>query len=143
MDQIIWKKIHNWLGISSAIFLTGLLLTGLLLNHPSSLKKNVVETIQIHPANPNQLFRGGEEGFFRSSDGGKIWEEVPMLYPPQELSDIAFAPEDPEKIYILERWGRILTSKDGGHIWNAVPLPFDPQSEGVELKQLSIGPLGE
>ena len=66
-----------------------------------------------------------------------------MLYPPQETVDIAFSPRDPEKIYALERWGRILASSDGGKVWSGISLPFDAQVEGIELKKISAGAGGK
>ena len=139
MNKIWWKKIHNVLGILSALFLLILLITGILLNHPSSLHKGEVETIAADPSNSERLLSSRKEGLFYSLNGGKNWEEVSMLYPPEEVTDIIFSPENPKNIYVLEKWGRILASKDGGRIWETIQLPFDPQSQGIELKKLSVG----
>ncbi len=142
MNKIWWKNIHNVFGLGSSLFLLLLLVTGILLNHPNSLKKNVIETIAAHPANENKIFLSKKDGVYVSQDRGVSWEEIPMLFPPQEVTDIAFSPTHPEEIYLLERWGKIYNSKDGGKIWSSLSLPFDPQTEGIELKNISIGPNG-
>src|SRR5205085_10140582 len=74
----------------------------------------------------------------RSENGGASWVEVPMLYSPQEVVDIAFHPLQAEKVYVLQRWGGVLLSTDGGDIWESVPLDFDPAESGVELSGLSV-----
>lgn len=143
MNKIWWKKIHNWLGIASAIFLLVLLVTGILLNHPRWLiNEEQNEVVVAHPAEPEKLFAGRRDGLFESMDGGKSWEEVPMLYPPQEVTDILFSPKNPKEIYLLEKWGKIFFSADGGKIWETFSPPFDPQKDGIELKKLSLGEKG-
>lgn len=140
VNKIWWKKIHNWLGIASALFLLILLVTGILLNHPDWLKsKDENEVVVAHPAQPEKLLAGRRDGLFESLDGGKRWEEVSMLYPPQEVADITFSPKNSKEIYLLEKWGKIFFSADGGKIWETFSLPFDPQSEGIELKKISLG----
>ncbi len=49
MNKIWWKKIHNVLGLSSALFLTVLLMTGILLNHPSVFNEKKEEVIELDP----------------------------------------------------------------------------------------------
>ncbi len=139
MNKILWKKIHNIFGLSSAIFLVVLLITGIALNHPQLYREKRIEALAMDPENPQKIYSGTTEGLFYSVDGGKNWEEVPMLYPPQEVVDIAFSPNNSREIYVLEKWGKIFNSMDGGKIWTTLNLPFDPQSEGIELKQISVG----
>lgn len=143
MNKIWWKKIHNIFGISSSLFLVLLLVTGVLLNHPKKIQKDAVETIALDPKKSEKLYCGKKDGLYFSEDSGKNWNEVPMLYPPQEVRDIAFSPQDPKKIYVLEKWGKIIFSQDGGKIWDRIEIPFDAQSEGIELKKLSIGKKNE
>lgn len=139
MDKIWWKRAHNFLGLASALFLTMLLFTGILLNHSSFLEKGMLSVIAADPSDPAKIFSGKRDGLYRSIDSGKNWEEVPMLYPPQEIVDIVFSPHNPRQIYLLEKWGRIFKSCDGGKVWGVLPLPFDAQVQGIELKKLSVG----
>lgn len=140
MNKIWWKNIHNVFGLGSSLFLLLLLVTGILLNHPNSLKKDAIETMAVHPSNENIIFLGKKDGVYLSQDQGKSWEEIHMLFPPQEVTDITFSHAHPQEIYLLERWGKIYKSNDGGKVWSSLSLPFDPQSEGIELKNISIGP---
>ena len=137
MNKIWWKQIHNVLGLASGLFLTLLLVTGILLNHPSFLEKNEVRVVRSDPTDSKKLYQGRKDGLFVSLNGGETWEEVPMLYPPEEVVDIQVAGAGKE-IYVLEKWGRILGSMDGGKVWKSVPLSFDPPSEGIELKSISL-----
>jgi len=143
MNKIWWKKIHNWLGVSSALFLLILLVTGILLNHPSIIKNNATLAMAADPINSKKIFSGRADGLYYTMDSGKSWEEVPMLYPPMEVVDITYSPRNPKQLYLLEKWGRIYSSKDGGKIWSTIHPPFDPQIEGIELKKLSIGAKGK
>jgi hypothetical protein len=142
MNILFWKKIHNWAGLGSALFLTVLLATGILLNHPDRLERRTLDVLALDPHDPAVLFSGGKDGLSRSADGGKTWDELPMLYPPQEVSDLVFSPDRPHQLFALERWGRIFRSDDGGKIWTTTNLPFDPQVAGIELKKISPGPAG-
>ena len=143
MNVIWWKKIHNILGIASAFFLTILLVTGICLNHPARFERKDMEAIALDPSDTSRIFSGGKDGLSVSKDGGAQWEEVPMLFPPQDVVDLVFASKDPRRIYALEKWGRLYVSHDGGKVWTALALPFDPQLTGVELKRIVPGAGGD
>ncbi len=136
MNKIFWKKIHNVLGLTSASFLLLLLATGILLNHPSWLKTNNPTVAAAHPQIVGKIYQGKKDGLFVSEDGGKTWEEVPMLRPPQNVAGIEFYENE---IYVIEKWGRLMGSSDGGKVWRNIEIPFDPQSLGIELKRFSRG----
>jgi hypothetical protein len=138
----LWiKNLHNWIGLGSSVFLLVLLVTGVLLNHPTKFIKGASEerlALAADPANPSRLYRGTVSSLERSEDGGRSWEEVPMLFPAQEAVDIVFRPGRPETIYALQRWHGPLRSEDGGTVWEPVDLPFDPQGAGVELIGMAV-----
>jgi hypothetical protein len=138
MNKTVWKKIHNIFGLSSALFLFLLLSTGILLNHPSWLDKDEATALAADPKVPSRIYEGKKDGLFVSGDTGRTWNDVPMLYPPQNVADIRFS-NDGKEIYVVEKWGRVILSKDGGKIWENIALPFDPQVEGVELKSATPG----
>ena len=140
MNKIWWKKVHDVFGLASALFLALLLATGILLNHPSSLEKDELRAAAVDAAAEGKIYAAKKDGLYVSLNGGKDWEEAPMLYPPREAVDIEIAPGDPKRIYVLEKWGKILASRDGGKVWGALEIPFDAQTEGIELKKISAGP---
>lgn len=137
--KLWWKRIHNWFGLSSAIFLVVLLVTGILLNHPDVMKDDSLEAVAVDPNQKDRMLVGKKDGLYVSEDSGKTWQEVPMLFPPQEVVDVQFSPIHAQQVYVLERWGRIYASLDGGKVWKNIRIPLDPQVEGIELKKISIG----
>ena len=143
MNILIWKKIHTWAGLGSSIFLTVLLTTGLLLNHPGLIEKQTTDVLACDPYDPHVMFSGGKDGLYRSADDGRTWNEVPMLYPPQEIVDLVFSPARPHQVFVLERWGKIFRSDDGGRVWTTIALPFDPRIAGIELKKIAPGPVAK
>lgn len=145
MNKTIWKKAHNLLGLASALFLVMLLVTGLMLNHPGWMRKQDAqkfEIVALDPAHPQKIFAAGRDALYVSENSGKDWQEVEMLYPPSETADIRFDPRDPSRIWLLERWGKLMVSEDGGKVWDLKTIPFDPQSKGVELRMISLGAPG-
>lgn len=135
------KSVHNWIGLGSAVFLTALLATGILLNHPARLVPGAdreVFCLAADPAKPGRLYRGTASSLDLSRDGGETWEEVPMAYPPLEAVSISFQPGRPEVMAVLQRWHGPIVSGDGGTVWEALPPPFDPLAAGVEFKSLSF-----
>jgi hypothetical protein len=62
-----------------------------------------------------------------------------MLFPAEHAIDIAYAPNNPDHIYVaLENLG-LIRSRDGGIVWERVPLGFVPLAEGVRLQRIGIG----
>lgn len=144
--SLFTKKLHSWLGLASGAFIAVLLVTGVMLNHPlrwitGSDRDRL--SLAADPSNKERLYRGTRSALERSEDGGKNWEEVPMLLPAEEVVSIAFDPRDVRRIYVLQRWMGVLESLDGGAVWGTVPLDFDPQAADVELKALSVSAGGD
>ncbi len=140
------KGAHSWLGLASGAFITVLLVTGVMLNHPlrwiaGSDRERL--SLAADPSNKERLYRGTRSALERSEDGGRNWDEVPMLLPAEEVVSIVFSPRDARHIYVLQRWMGVLESTDGGVVWGNVPLDFDPQAADVELKALSVSSAGD
>ncbi len=139
--RLLFKGLHNAVGLTSALFVLALAATGVLLNHPAGLIKGAMEErlcLAADPFRAGRLYRGTRSALERSDDNGKTWEEVPMAFPPLETVDIAFHPGDPRVLYLLQRWQGPLASRDGGTVWEPLDLPFDPQGADVELVGLSV-----
>ncbi|MEE2877339.1 MAG: hypothetical protein VX822_06130 [Candidatus Neomarinimicrobiota bacterium] len=99
-----------------------------------------IGAMEIHPNNPENVFvaaigqafqPNSERGVFRTEDGGKTWEKVLFIADTIGVSDIEFAPDEPNTVYAsawrAERkpWtiisggkhGGIYKSTDGGDSW--------------------------
>ena len=143
MKNKLWfKSLHNWVGLCAALFVAVLSVTGLMLNHPNWMQNDDIQTVTAHPRDPQKFWMARKNGLYFSTDGAKNWTEAETPFALQEISSIAFDPSDPEQIYVLEKWGRLLVSKNGGTVWHLCALPFDSVSVAVELKQIVPGPLG-
>ncbi|MFT5368574.1 MAG: hypothetical protein ACI8V2_003540 [Candidatus Latescibacterota bacterium] len=137
----IYRKLHRYIGIGTLVFLIILALSGFLLNHPSLLGAPSERTLSfaVNPLDTQHLYRGTRSGLFASDDGGQSWYEVPMLFAAENAVDIAFAPDNPEHVYVaLEDLG-LICSTDGGIVWEQIPLGFIPLAEGVHLQRIGVG----
>ena len=95
----------------------------------------------MDPKNPNVIYAGmwhvlrrpwaitsggtGDDGLFRSSDGGRTWKEVTgngFPTPPIGRIGVAIAPSDPSRIYALveSAAGILWRSDDSGVTWKIV-----------------------
>ncbi len=102
-------KIHRWLGLAAALWLTILGATGIVLDHPDWRIPNQVTVpeawgspdltrfiritymrqILVDPADDNRWLGGSERGLWRSGDGGQSWAQISfdgLDYSPQILS---------------------------------------------------------
>lgn len=100
-----------------------------------------INRILVHPANPDLVYvaalgsvfgKSEERGVYRSSNGGRTWEQVLYVNDGTGCIDLAFAPDDPNNLYAamwtVERkpWaiysgstdGGIFKSTDGGSSWS-------------------------
>ncbi len=99
-----------------------------------------IGAVEIHPTNPKVVFVAAigqafqpnkERGVFRTKDGGKTWKKVLFIADTVGISDLKFAPDNPNTVYAAawraERkpWtiisggqnGGIYKSTDGGDTW--------------------------
>ncbi len=103
-------------------------------------KTGQIGAVEVHPSNPDVVFvaaignafaPNAERGVFRTKDGGKSWEKVLYITDTIGISDIEFAPDDPNTLYAgawrgeRKPWtiisggkeGGIYKSTDGGDTW--------------------------
>lgn len=73
--------------------------------------------IAIHPANPEVVFAGTQNGPYRSLDRGDTWERMdyPAIAPP--VWTFMFRPGDPSVMYLGTAPGEIYRSVDSGESW--------------------------
>ena len=75
-----------------------------------------VNVVASHPTDPNVLYAGAEDGFYRSADGGQSWVNTAGLVMGKYILSIAVDPQDGEKIYAGSSSGLYITS-NGGAEW--------------------------
>lgn len=78
-----------------------------------------VHSITVHPSSAELVFAPTGGGFFRSEDGGAVWERI---YPACYCRAVWIDPIDPDHIILgpadsVDRNGRIEQSLDGGCTW--------------------------
>jgi len=104
-----------------------------------------VNSMAIDPSNPDVLYIGTGEGYFReivrgtwlplrgagiykSTDGGATWSKLSATDHPafHWVNDLVISPRDPNRIYAATRTG-VHLSENGGGSWR---LLFDPEVTG-------------
>lgn len=75
-----------------------------------------VTAVEVHPSNPDIVFAGGNNGVFRSTDGGQIWINV---LPNSNLgvNELLIHPTNDQLIFACTDKG-LFRSLDGGTTWN-------------------------
>ncbi|NQZ77091.1 MAG: PKD domain-containing protein, partial [Ekhidna sp.] len=86
-----------------------------------------VNSINIHPTNPDILYVGSAGGgLWKSETGGNSWTSLSEDFPILGVTDFYIAPENPEKMYVLtgDAYGAdtysygVFKSTDGGENWS-------------------------
>jgi photosystem II stability/assembly factor-like uncharacterized protein len=78
-----------------------------------------VHSIGVHPDSADLVFAPTGGGFYRSVDGGAVWERI---YPACYCRAVWVDPKDPNHISLgpadsVDRNGRVEQSRDGGRTW--------------------------
>lgn len=115
-------------------------------------------TVNFSPTNPNVVYAGGNNAFYRSDDGGVTWNRLTkpsgVWYGPPGIAagfpiDVVVDPDDQDTLYVNNYGGGVFRSMDGANSWqdwskgcsgaiiSKVAIP-DDQPQGV----YSIGPNG-
>ena len=85
-----------------------------------------VQTITIHPTDPNVIFAGSQDGPYRSRDRGDSWEKLPFPDPGLEVWSILIHPRDPRVMYLGTSPVAIYRSDNGGDSWRKLPRVTSP-----------------
>lgn len=80
----------------------------------------VINTIEIHPANPDTIFAAGVGGrVYKSTNGGASWTGLAQVVQPEiPIYDLLIHPAMPQTMYVLA--GRLYKSDNGGESWAAL-----------------------
>ena len=106
------------------------------------------QVVEVHPNDTNILYAGScAGGIFKTTDGGKNWENINNGIISMGVNDIAIDPKKPDVIYIAtgttcfeHGFGvGVLVSKNGGRTWNETGLKFEPRSEEI-VERIVIHP---
>lgn len=87
------------------------------MNVRQGLGANSVKCLLVSPASSKTVFAGGNNGLYRSTDGGLSWQSLRAL----NTTSLAVNPASPKEIYAATINGLIVTT-DGGNSWNDAPL---------------------
>jgi hypothetical protein len=98
-----------------------------------------VRTIQFDPRTAETIYVGTTEGFFRSLDGGRTWEQrgggMPMLV---EVTALVINQLNPDELYLNDHLrGMLFHSLDRGKNWEALDISSLPS---VRLLNLTSDP---
>ena len=137
----MYRLLHQWVGLASSAVLVVLAISGFFLIHPGLLGGPMESTLAlaVNPNDADHMLRGTLSGLYRSVDGGANWEEVPMLFHAEKVTDIVYAPDDADRVYVVMEDLGLIVSRDGGVVWESVQLGFVPVAEGVRLGRLTAG----
>lgn len=143
--------LHRWLGLVAGLLILVAAFTAIGLNHQDWFRKQPVAgqgpfskyvlSTAVDPHEPARILVGTNDGFFRSLDGGKTWEDIVLPVPAEQVGAIQFDPARPGRVFVAFREIGVFRSDDHGDIWEEVSLPFYPP-EGIHLAGLSIGAEG-
>lgn len=113
-----WRLSHRWLGVFAALVLVLAAATGWALMHPEWLQGQDLRHLAADPQDPKHLLAGGPQGFWRSTDGGRTWEDVTLRVPTANV--VALASGQGGFAVAFRELG-IWRSVDG-YIWDPVEL---------------------
>jgi photosystem II stability/assembly factor-like uncharacterized protein len=79
-----------------------------------------ITRLGLHPDDPQKVYAVGYSGVFFSEDGGANWTQLNETFKSAVHTffyDLAFAPGDPETMYVGTYAGGVIKSVDGGRNW--------------------------
>jgi hypothetical protein len=120
---------------------------------PTGIPKNGgngrVNTVKVHPNDPNTLFACVPTGgLWKSTNGGNTWTAISHSIAAVGATDIEFHPTDPNIMFMVTGDGEgadvftlgVYKSIDGGMTWNPTSLVFN-LSDNKTLSKIVIDPL--
>ena len=117
-------------------------------------KSEHISTIIVHPDDPDTVFvasqgplwsKGGERGLFKTTDGGKTWDNVLSAGEWTGVTDIVMDPRNPDRLYAATwQHHRTVAAYVGGGPESGVHVSDDGGATWQELKKgLPSGNMGK
>ena len=95
--------------------------------------------IVIAPTAPETIYAGGQEGLFRSTDGGASWSQLSAgLDPTMPVADVAIDPTNSQVIYVGTEGGGVLYSADGGATFTRLAQGLEVGLERLRIVSLAL-----
>lgn len=85
-----------------------------------------VRAILVHPADPEMIFVGTQDGPYRSRDGGDHWEKLDFPDRDAVIWSLTIHPTRPKVMYAGTAPIAIYRSLDGGDSWARLPRAISP-----------------
>lgn len=124
-------------------------------------KTGRIGRIVIHPSNPDIVYAAAlghtygpqqERGVYRTTDGGKTWEQVLFVDEGTGAADIAIDPKNPDNLFAgmwsihINTWGLnsggpgggVYRSTDGGDTWEPMTEKGLPGGEGHPVGKTAV-----
>ena len=83
--------------------------------------------VMVHPANPDLVFAGTDDGVYRSTDKGTTFARTSFPDAGQQIWCIHVDPRDPKRMYAGASPIGVYLSEDEGASWRALPNPGMPE----------------
>jgi photosystem II stability/assembly factor-like uncharacterized protein len=87
---------------------------------PSGLPAKRITSLSSSPANPLIVYAGGDDGLWRSRDGGISWSRV-SSFSARGVVAVAVAPTYPRTVYVVQ-FQYAWRSRDGGASWSLMNI---------------------
>ena len=108
----------------------------------AGLPENVeVRAIVVHPANPDVVYAGTQDGPYRSTDGGNRWERLGFPDRGAVIWTMSIHPTRPHILYAGTAPVALYRSLDSGDNWHRLPNAKSPahcEREGFETRTIRI-----
>ena len=108
----------------------------------SGLPENVeVRCIAQHPADPETLFVGTQNGPYRSKDGGESWQRPGFPADAAVIWSIAIHPTKPNIVYCGAAPVAVYRSTDGGDTWqhmSQIVSPSHCERDGFDSRTICV-----
>jgi photosystem II stability/assembly factor-like uncharacterized protein len=85
--------------------------------------EDTIEQLLVSPEDPSVVYasvKGGDEGLYKSTDGGMIWNQIGF-----GSGSVALDPRNPSTIYFTDEYS-FLKSIDAGKTWSNVSFNYHP-----------------
>ncbi len=99
------------------------------------LHRKFTEALRVDRTNPSVLLAGGEEGVFRSEDGGQTWK--PSGAGSYQIAHLEQSPHDPATWLAATQGGGVYISRDGGKTFES---PSEAPGVGRNLYDVAFDP---